>query len=241
MKTIKEVSAQPLGSKQMEASVPGAVSRDPRGGLKRYLLLKYLQVLVLPLGNEVLLTLGALASLYTAVLLLCSPHVSRKASTVLLSQLPWADGLVVACWGLGALGWAVEDRGALAKLGSKLLSANQHASLLFLSCLSLEALLVTWRPVESRRLRTVRGARLACTLVWTAVMVELLVLQAAEHAQDLYPQGPLLGLVLRGCLLIAPFLRVFSHCLRGALWLGNAWVYYTLFTYSPQHRKSHFH
>lgn len=213
---------------------------DPRGGLKRYLLLKYLQVLVLPGGNEVLATVGALASLYTAMLL-CSPRVSRKASTVLLGQLAWTDALVGARWGLRALGWAVEDLGTLSKLRSGLLVSHQHASLLFLSCLSLEALLVTWRPVESRSLRTVHGARLARTLVWTAVVAELLVLQTAGHGQDLHPQGALLGLVLQGCLLIAPSLCVFSHCLRGALWLANAWVYYRLFYYPPQRRKSCFH
>ena len=213
---------------------------DHRGALKRYLLLKYLQVLLLPGRNEALVTLGALASLHTAVLLR-SPRVSRKASTVLLGQLAWADGLAVARWGLGALGWAVEDCGALAELGSGLSISHHHASLLFLSCLSLEALLVTRRPVESRRLRTVRSARLACALVWTAVTAELLVLQAAGHGQDLHLHGPLLGLVLRGCLRIAPFLCVFSHCLRGALWLANAGVYYTLFYRTPQRRKSCFH
>ncbi|KAJ8338340.1 hypothetical protein SKAU_G00373060 [Synaphobranchus kaupii] len=240
METIKEVTAQLLGSKQMEAIVPGAVLRDPRARLKRYLLLKYLQVLVLPLGNELLVTLGALASLYTAMLLR-SPRVSHKASTVLLGQLAWADSLVVAHWGLGVLGWTLEERVALAKLGSGLLSSNQHASLLFLSCLSLEALLVTWRPVESRRLRTVRSARLASTLVWAAVIAELLVLQASVHGQDLHPHGPLLGLMLRGCLLIAPFLHAFSLCLSGVLWLANAWVYYTVFYHTPQRRKSCFH
>ncbi|XP_061093005.1 uncharacterized protein LOC133125251 [Conger conger] len=240
METMKDVTAALLGSKQMEASVVGAVFWDPRAGLKSYLLLKYLQVLVLPGGNEALVTLGALASLYTAVLLR-SPRVSRKASTVLLGQLAWADGLVAARWGLGMLGWAVEDRGALAKLGSGLSISHQHASLLFLSYLSLEALLVTWWPGESRRLRTVHSARLACALVWTAVMVELLVLQAAGLGQDLLPQGLLLGLVHQGCLRIAPFICVFSHCLRGALWLANAGVYYTLFHCTPQRRKSCFH
>ncbi|KAJ8394380.1 hypothetical protein AAFF_G00045910 [Aldrovandia affinis] len=240
METMKEVTAQLSTSKKIEASVPGAALPDPRSGLKRYLMLKYLQALALPLANELLVALGALASLYTAMLL-CSPRVSRKASTVLLGQLAWADGLAVAHWGLGALGWAVDEPGALATLGSGLLSSNQHASLLFLSCLSLEAVLVTRRPVESRRLRTVHGARLASRLVWAAVLAELLVLQAAEHSRALDPQGPFLGSALRGCLLAAPLLRAFSHCLRGALWLANTWVYYTLFFHAPPRRKSCFH
>ncbi|KAI1898924.1 hypothetical protein AGOR_G00077400 [Albula goreensis] len=238
---MKEVTAQLPDFKQIrETSFLGAVFRDPRGRLKRYLLLKYLQVLVLPLGNEVLVSLGALASLYTAVLL-CSPRVSRKASTVLLGQLAWADSLVAARWGLEALGWAMEEHGALVALGRGLLSSNQQASLLFLSCLSLEALLVTRRPEESRQLRTVHCARLASALVWAVVVAELMVLQATEQDWGLDPRESLLGLVLQGCLLVAPLIRVLSYCLRGVLWLANAWVYYTLFYHTPQRKKSCFH
>ncbi|KAJ8254882.1 hypothetical protein GJAV_G00198410 [Gymnothorax javanicus] len=240
METLQEAAAWLSVSERKEASITEAVRQDPRRGLKRYLLLKYLQVLVLPQGNEVLVALGALASLYTVVLLR-SPTVSRKASTVLLGQLAWADGLVVARWCLGALRCAVEDRGALAGLEVGFLSSSHNASLLFLSCVSLEALLVTWRPVETRRIRTVHAARLASALVWLAVVTELLVLRAADHSWDLQPQDPLLWTLLWGSLVFATSLRLFFLCLRGVMWLVNVWVCYTLFFYTPQRRKSCFH
>ncbi|XP_066571399.1 type-1 angiotensin II receptor isoform X2 [Amia ocellicauda] len=220
---------------------PGGSQWDPRSTLRRYLLLKYLQVLVLPSGNTLVSSLGMLGSM-CAALLLRLPSVSRKASTVLLSQLAWADGLVLLCRGLAALPVAMEG------LGQGLLAANGHASLLFLSCLSLEALLVTLCPVESRGLRTASFARLASTVIWVAVLGELAVLQAADyHGDELGPTSlpgeasHLAKLVFQVCQQVAPLLRILSHGLGAALWLINAYVHYTVFYHAPLRRTCSFH
>ncbi|XP_015207055.2 type-1 angiotensin II receptor-like [Lepisosteus oculatus] len=238
MELMRDFSAKL--SSHHQAKVRGSAGGsqwDPRYALKRYLLLKYLQVLVLPSGNGLVSTLGLLGSLY-AGLLLRSPCVSRKASTVLLSQLAWADGLVLLHRGLGVL--QGQAGGPLEGLRRGLLTANEHASVLLLSCLSLEAFLVILRPVESRALRTAHSAQLACTAIWAAVLGELATLQAAGsgfHGDE----GSVLSLVLQICLQVAPLLRLLSRGLGGFLWLSNAYIYYALYNHSHLRRKGNFH
>ena len=105
---------------------------DPHSIMRHFVLLKYLQVMALPLKSGPLTGIGVMASLYTA-LLLNSPRASRKASSVLLSQLAQADGLLLLYWGLGAmrvtLGISQED---LERLELGLLSSHRLASLLLL-------------------------------------------------------------------------------------------------------------
>ncbi|KAL4648823.1 hypothetical protein GN956_G6898 [Arapaima gigas] len=220
--------------KQAESQMTCTASGDLRSSLRRYLLLKYVQILVLPQGNELLLALGALTSLHTA-LLLRSPRISSKSSSVLLRQLAAADGLLLLHWGLGAL------VGVLGTVAHGLLESHHLTSLLFLSCLSLEALLVTRHAERSRWLRTVHCARLASTAVWAVVLGELMVLQAAEHSDTLGMLVPLATPLFRVCVLVAPQLNTLSRCLRGALWLVNTWVYYTLFCKTTPRRRSCFH
>ncbi|XP_018592757.1 uncharacterized protein LOC108925380 [Scleropages formosus] len=225
---------QPSACSQTESVSTRAASGDPRSTLRRYLLLKYVQVLLLPQGNKLLLALGALASL-RAALLLSSPRVSSKASSVLLGQLAAADGLLLLHWSLGALG------GLLGNLTEGLLDTHHLVSLLFLSCLSLEALLVMRHAEQSRRLRTVRCARLASAAVWALGLGELLALRAAEHRDTLGLWVPLAAPLFSICMVVAPLLATLSHCLKGALWLANTWIYYTLFCKNPPRRKSSFH
>lgn len=205
--------------------------RDPRSGLRCYLLLKYLQVLMLPEASESVLLVGALASAHAAVLL-SSPRISWKASNVLLGQLALTDVLLPLRWGLAALGmwWGDEVAGALAQ---GLLGAQRQASSLLLSCLSLEVVLMRWRAEGTRRLRTAHHARTLSAAVWALTLGKLLLLQAVGHSPL-----PVQGAALKACLLAASVLRSFTRCLKGALWLADTWVYYTIFCNSTQCRKS---
>lgn len=234
----------------------------PRGEVRRFLLLKYIQILLLPLGNEVLLAVGALASLYT-LLLLSSPRFSRKASTVLLGQLAWADGLLLLRWSLGlesglglgdvrlSLGCDTEATPWLMR--GLLLEAHHLASLLLLSCMSLEALLVSRWAAESRHVRTAQRARLACALIWTGVALQLC-LQMAGHccSHDLTSwevdgetKMDVLVQLIRGfaqvCSTLAPLSYALTQGMQAVLWVANTWVLFAVFYSKTQKSKSCFH
>uniref|UniRef100_A0AAY4E7X6 Uncharacterized protein n=1 Tax=Denticeps clupeoides TaxID=299321 RepID=A0AAY4E7X6_9TELE len=205
---------------------------DPRSALRWFLLVKYIQVLLLPGTNELLLAMGAAASLHT-LMLLSSPGTSRKVSTVLLGQLAWADGLLLLRWALGLL---LGQLNVLVGLQQDLLEAHHNCSLLLLSCLSLEALLVAWWPVPSRRLRTAHHARLACTLIWTAVVWRLVVGQLALNLttpHDSRSQTMLMEL-RSACVFLAVFTQIVWVGLRAMLWTANMWIYYNVFYYKYQ-------
>lgn len=168
-------------------------------------------MLLFPCGAVLPLLVGCVFSLQ-ALLLLRSPHLSTKPSTVLLGQLALIDSLLLLHWGLGlglamevglglgmevGLGKALWRPEALCVLCQELLDAHHLASLLLLGLLGLEAVLVSRWPLQTRRLRTAHSARLACTLVWTLVLFKLLVLQASQlhhslvpHSADLTPPDP---------------------------------------------------
>lgn len=214
---------------------------DPHSTTRHFVQLKYLQVLALPLRNDTLLGIGALASLYTA-LLLSSPRASCKASSILLGQLARADSLLLLRWGLEALGPALKvPEETLEALERGLLASHRLVSLLLLGCVSLEALLVYRRPVETRRLRTVHCARLACAAIWVAVGLEFVVLQACEHQFGLRDQGGFITFLTLACTYIAPFIQGASFCLRLILWLANILTCYTIFCNKPHRQKSYFH
>uniref|UniRef100_A0A3B1JIA7 G-protein coupled receptors family 1 profile domain-containing protein n=1 Tax=Astyanax mexicanus TaxID=7994 RepID=A0A3B1JIA7_ASTMX len=226
----------PLKTKGMLIGWP-----DPHSSMRHFVLLKYLQVLMFPLKNVPLMGIGALASLYTA-LLLSSPRVSRKSSSVLLGQLAQADGLLLLHWGLGALRPALGvPEKALEGLEHGLLASHRLASLLLLGCVSLEAVLVCRRPAETRSLRTVRCARLACAAVWAAVALEFVVLQVSEYEFALRSRGGLIRLLTLICTFITPFFKAVFFYVRLALWLANTWIFYTVFCTKPQKEKSCFH
>ncbi|XP_062381024.1 uncharacterized protein LOC134069162 [Sardina pilchardus] len=235
---------------ELSAAVTGLMA--PRDALRRFLLLKYIQTLLLPLGNELLLAVGALASLYT-LLLLSSPRVSRKASVVLLGQLARADGLLLLRWGLGLeSGLGLGDlRLSLGCVGQAspwivrglLPEAHHLASLLLLSCVSLEALLVSHWAAESRHVRTTHHARLACALIWTGVALQLGLQVVGRCSRDSNSDadGGLIGRFLHVCATLAPLSHALMQGLQGLLWVGNTWVLYTVFYRKTQKGKSCFH
>lgn len=234
----------------------------PRGAVRRFLLLKYIQILLLPPGNELLLAVGALASLYT-LLLLSSPCFSRKASTVLLSQLAWADGLLLLRWSLGlesglglgdvrlSLGCDAESTPWL--MQGLLLEAHHLASLLLLSCVSLEALLVSRWAAESRHVRTAQHARLACVLIWTGVALQLCLQMAGQcflqvstswevdgkTKSDVFRQ--LIGGFAQVCSTLAPLSYALVQVMQALLWVANTWVLFTVFYRKTPKSKSCFH
>ncbi|KAG5263679.1 hypothetical protein AALO_G00267440 [Alosa alosa] len=247
-------------SAQLELSAAAAGPTAPRDALRRFLLLKYIQTLLLPLGNELLLAVGALASLYT-LLLLSSPHVSRKASVVLLGQLARADGLLLLRWGLGLefglglgdmkLSLGCDGQATPWIVRGLLLEAHHLASLLLLSCVSLEALLVSHWAAESRHVRTAHHAGLVCTLIWTGVALQLGLqivgccsrdsnLEADEGSKS-DMDGGLIRCFLQICATLAPLSHVLMQGLQALLWVANTWVLYKVFYRKTQKGKSCFH
>ncbi|XP_042349603.1 uncharacterized protein LOC121948304 [Plectropomus leopardus] len=234
-----------------------------RGWLRRFLLLKLVMVLLFPHAAGLPLLVGCVFSL-RALLLLRSPHISTKPSTVLLGRLALADSLVMLRFflQLGAtLVWWMEEAGvetetglmrerdwwreAVSALSQQLLDAHHLASLLLLALLGLEATLVSRWPQQTRRFRTSHWAQLSCSLVWIIVLLELLFLLHSKLFQDSRPQtysstihnshSSSLGLEP------LPSLPAFSSCLRRMLWLVNLWMHYAVLYSKPQRRKSSFH
>ncbi|KAG6934347.1 hypothetical protein G0U57_017254, partial [Chelydra serpentina] len=69
------------------------LKRDHMRDLRRYLVLKYIQYLVLPSSNTLITLLGLLGSLYT-IFILKSPSISYKSTAVFISYIAKADILV---------------------------------------------------------------------------------------------------------------------------------------------------
>ncbi|XP_071397419.1 uncharacterized protein [Centroberyx affinis] len=241
----------------------GALS-GPRGLLRRFLLLKLVTVLLFPHGAGLPLLVGCMSSLQ-ALLLLRSPLISTKPSTVFLGRLALTDGLLLLHWALrlgASLGRWVEaglevEMGlvkegesvwwweAVSVLCQRLLDAHHLASLLLLGLLGLEATLVSRWPLQTRRFRTSHWAQLSCSLVLVLVLLELLLLLASKLHQDSGPQTNSLALQdpQTASLSLAPpsSLPTVSICLRRALWLVNSWLHYAVLYSKPKRRKSYFH
>lgn len=179
-----------------------------RRWLRRFLLLKLVTVLLFPHGAGLPLLVGCIFSL-PALLLLRSPHVSTKPSTVFLAQLALSDSLVLLHWALRvgtALARGVRDviwevdislmkeedslwwRDAVSVLCQQLLDAHHLASLLLLGLLGLEATLVSRWPLQTRRFRTSHWAQLSCSLVWMLALLELGLSLHSELLQNYRPQ-----------------------------------------------------
>uniref|UniRef100_A0A3Q3FLQ3 Uncharacterized protein n=1 Tax=Labrus bergylta TaxID=56723 RepID=A0A3Q3FLQ3_9LABR len=177
---------------------------------------------------------GYLRAHLQALLLLHSPHISTKPSTVLLGQLALADGLVLLNW--------LE---AVSVLCQQLLDAHHLASLLLLGLLGLEATLVSRWPQQTRRFRTSHCAQLSCSLVWVLVLLELLVLLHSKVLQDSRTQTDLSPLENSQTFSLGswPFISLppFSSCLRRTLWLLNLWLHYVFLCGKQQKRRSSFH
>ncbi|XP_029132413.1 uncharacterized protein [Labrus bergylta] len=250
---------------------PGSVTEGglsaSKEWLRRFILLKLVTVLLFPgaQGAQLSLLVGCVFSLQ-ALLLLHSPHISTKPSTVLLGQLALADGLVLLNWllHLGAtLAWWIEEAGSEMKMGfmktggsalwreavsvlcQQLLDAHHLASLLLLGLLGLEATLVSRWPQQTRRFRTSHCAQLSCSLVWVLVLLELLVLLHSKVLQDSRTQTDLSPLENSQTFSLGswPFISLppFSSCLRRTLWLLNLWLHYVFLCGKQQKRRSSFH
>lgn len=231
-----------------------------RGWLRRFLLLKLVTVLLFPHGAGLPLLVGCIFSL-PALLLLRSPHISTKPSTVFLAQLALSDSLVLLHWALrlgAALVWCMEEviwtvemglmkegeslwwREAVSVLCQQLLDAHHLASLLLLGLLGLEATLVSRWPQQTRRFRTSHWAQLSCSLVWILVLLELGLSLHSKLLQHSRPQT--YSSALQDCKISYVGVRSPpSPCLRQMLWLGNLWLHYVVFHSKPQSRKCSFH
>ncbi|XP_052027492.1 uncharacterized protein LOC127675406 [Apodemus sylvaticus] len=143
--------------------------------LRRYLMFKYIQYLVLPSPNIVITLLGSLASIY-AMLILTFPSVSRKSTAVFIGSIAQAD-ILVGCRMFSAVSACmIRSEPSSASFQSALRQnfqiANIDASSLLLSCVSLEAFLITFLLVETRHIRNVRCARVASKIIWAVVIIE---------------------------------------------------------------------
>ncbi|XP_031222427.1 uncharacterized protein LOC116088049 isoform X2 [Mastomys coucha] len=147
--------------------------------LRRYLTFKYIQYLVLPSPNIIITLLGSLASLYV-MLILTFPSVSRKSTAVFIGSIAQAD-ILVGCSMFSAISACVIRSETSAYFQSALRQnfqiANIHASSLLLSCVTLEAFLITFLPVETRHIRNVRCARVASKIIWAVVITECFLYQ----------------------------------------------------------------
>ncbi|NXC87145.1 LPAR6 protein, partial [Cercotrichas coryphoeus] len=191
--------------------------------LRRYLALKYIQYLVLSSSNAVSTFLGLLGSAYT-MLLLQSAKVSSKSTAVLISSLAQADILVFLSLVLGSFG--------VSSLAGLLLMANAHLSCVLLSCVALEAYLITFLPSESRPHRTVSTARLLCRGVWVLVAAECALFLLDEHLRGSAASAPLcsaLGLLLQLCSTATALLQSLCYILGILLRILNVYIYYKIF------------
>ncbi|XP_039578552.1 uncharacterized protein LOC120508735 [Passer montanus] len=227
---------------QLYSSLTGiSMERDHMKDLRRYLALKYIQYLVLSSSNAVSTLLGLLGSAYTMILLQ-SAKVSSKSTAVLISSLAQADILVllslVSDVVSGGFGAAVPP--AASAVARVLLTANAHVSCVLLSCVALEAYLITFLPSESRPLRTVRNARLLSRVVWALVAAECALLLVDDHLRaggaSAPSRGPV-GLLFQLCSAAAALLRSLSYILGILLRIINVYIYYKIFfSMSPRSR-----
>lgn len=245
-----------------QGSVSGGVLSASRGWLRRFLLLKLVLVLLLPHGAGIPLLVGCTLSL-RALVLLRSPHISTKPSTVFLGQLALSDSLVLLQWalrlgetlsrwaegvgrevevGLVKNGELVWWRETVSVLCQQLLDAHHLVSLLLLGLLGLEATLVSRWPQQTRKVRTSQWAQFTCTLVWTLVLLELMLSLHFKilHKSRLQTFSSKLHnpQTSHGSLGPLPSLPTFSPCLRKILWLVNLWLQYAVLQYKAQKRKS---
>ncbi|NXF11789.1 LPAR4 protein, partial [Smithornis capensis] len=199
--------------------------------LRRYLALKYIQYLVLSSSNTVSTVLGLLGSVYTLITLQ-SARVSSKSTAVFISSLAKADLLVflglvleVCVWSFGA------GACSMAAVVRSLLTANAHISGVLLSCVALEAYLITFFPAESRLLRTVRNARVTSWLVWTLVAAECGLFLADDALRaggaPVPTHGPWALLALLP--VAVALLRSLSYLLGILLRIFNVYIYYKIF------------
>ncbi|XP_027649952.1 P2Y purinoceptor 6-like [Falco peregrinus] len=221
---------------QMYSSLTGiSMERDHMKDLRRYLVLKYIQYLVLSSSNAISSFLGLLGSLY-AIIILQSAKVSSKATVVLISSLAKADILVAISVVSEMVTWTFDvstsPTAFTSVLLQNLLTANTHVSCLLLSCVAFEAYLITFFPTESRHLRTVKNARLTSRIIWTLVTAECALFQM----DGLLKAGSTSAPTRSPCVLLLHFfsaaaalLRSLSYFLGILLRIVNVYFYYKIF------------
>lgn len=160
-------------------------NQDHMKDFRRHLAFKYIQYLVLPSTNIIICLLGLFASLYVTLTLM-SPSVSRKSTAGFICNIAKADILV----GYSIFSTIIQDviKREISSFRSTLRQnfqiANIHVSSLLLSCVSLEAFLITFLPVKTHHIMTVRSARMASKVGWITVTTECFLYQM-ECLKDL--------------------------------------------------------
>ncbi|NXV03735.1 LPAR6 protein, partial [Cettia cetti] len=192
--------------------------------LRRYLALKYIQYLVLSSSNAVSTLLGLLGSAYTMILLQ-SAKVSSKSTAVLISSLAQADILVFLSLVSDMVSGSFGASPAASALARILLTANAHVSCVLLSCVAFEAYLITFLPLESRPLRTVRNARLISRVIWMLVAAECALFLMDDHLRASSSSG----LLVQVSSVAAALLRSLSYILGILLRIINVYIYYKIF------------
>ncbi|KFP11839.1 hypothetical protein Z169_09881, partial [Egretta garzetta] len=203
--------------------------------LRRYLVLKYIQYLVLSSSNAVSTFLGLLGSLYTLIILQ-SAKVSSKSTAVLISSLAKADILVSISVVSEMVAWTfdigISPAAFTSALLQNLLAANTHISCLLLSCVAFEAYLITFCPTESRHLRTVKNARLTSRIIWLLVTAECALLQTDDLLRASCLPAPTRSptvLLFHFSSTAAALLRSLTYVLGILLRIVNVYIYYKIF------------
>ncbi|XP_052670024.1 type-1 angiotensin II receptor-like [Harpia harpyja] len=221
---------------KMYASLTGiSMERDHMKDLRRYLVLKYIQYLVLSSSNAISTFLGLLGSLYT-IIILQSAKVSSKSTVVLISSLAKADILVsvsiVSEMVVRTFEVSISSTAFTSALLQNLLTANAHVSCLLLSCVAVEAYLITFFPTDSRHLRTVKNARLTSRIIWILVTAECALFQTDVLLKASSTSAP----TRSACVLLfhfsstaAALLRSLSYFLGILLRIANVYIYYKIF------------
>ncbi|XP_068918579.1 lysophosphatidic acid receptor 4-like [Petaurus breviceps papuanus] len=199
--------------------------------LRRYLAFKYLQYLILPFPNVVISFLGLCASLYVTLLLM-SPNVSRKSTVVFIQNVARADILSVFAMIQEASQGERSSCSFHMALWQNFQTANAHISSLLLSCVSLEAFLITFLPAETRHIRTVRSARVASKFIWILVIVECIVyqLECLKDFNIISLGAPKHMLVLLNfCNGAATLMKSFIYPIALLLRIINVYLFYKIF------------
>ncbi|KAM6252456.1 uncharacterized protein M6G45_008725 [Spheniscus humboldti] len=221
---------------QMYSSLPGiSMERDHMKDLRRYLVLKYVQYLVLSSSNAISTFLGLLGSLYT-IIILQSAKVSSKSTAVLISSLAKADILVSVSVVSEMVVWtfdvSISSTAFTSALLQNLLTANAHISCLLLSCVAFEAYLITFFPTESRYLRTVKNATLTSRVIWILVTAECTLFQTDDLLKASSTSAPNRSpcvLLFHFSSTAAALLKSLSYFLGILLRIVNVYIYYKIF------------
>ncbi|KAK0678426.1 CNR2 protein, partial [Pygoscelis papua] len=202
--------------------------------LRRYLVLKYVQYLVLSSSNAISTFLGLLGSLYT-IIILQSAKVSSKSTAVLISSLAKADILVSVSVASEMVVWtfdvSISSTAFTSALLQNLLTANAHISCLLLSCVAFEAYLITFFPTESRHLRTVKNATLTSRVIWILVTAECTLFQTDDLLKASSTSAPTRSpcVLFHFSSMAAALLKSLSYFLGILLRIVNVYIYYKIF------------